>query len=70
LIRNVQPGSLAEEAGLKPGDVIEEVDRKPVTTLEALGQTVSQVGNRTLLLLIARERSHFFVALDLSDGKR
>jgi len=40
LIENVQPGSLAEQSGLKPGDVIVQIGGKPVDTFDQLKEAV------------------------------
>ena len=39
-VRDVVPGSGADEAGLEPGDVIMEVDGEEITSNEQLGEIV------------------------------
>jgi serine protease Do len=56
IIRQVQAGSPAAEAGLRPGDVIVEANRQPVTSMEDLRRAMdaTQAG-ASVLLLIQRE---------------
>ena len=51
MIREVEDGSLAEQAGLQPGDVIRQVDRQPVTSARACEQAITRAGDRVLLLV-------------------
>ena len=62
LVTQVQPGSLADEAGIQPGDVIQEINRRPVKTSEELKRAVTESeSGRTLLLLVFREGSTIFL---------
>jgi serine protease Do len=53
VVRNVRPGSPADDAGIQPGDVILEVDRKPA---DSASQFVSEMheakDGRDLLMLV------------------
>jgi serine protease Do len=53
VVREVQEGSPADEAGIRPGDVITEVNRQPVRSADDLRRAVEQskAGSPTLLLL-------------------
>jgi serine protease Do len=51
MIREVEDGSAADEAGLQPGDVIRQVDRQPVTSARACAQALARTGDRVLLLI-------------------
>jgi serine protease Do len=64
VITSVEPGSSADEAGLRQGDVIVEVDRKPVREVADFRKTLSGLkkGQR-VLFLVRREGSTVFVAL-------
>lgn len=64
VITAVDPGSPADEAGLRRGDVILEIDRKPVRKLadyrKAVGETKKGKG---ILFLVRRGESTLFLAL-------
>jgi serine protease Do len=64
VVRSVQDGSPADEAGLRPGDLITEVNRKPVRTVEDLRRAVeaSKEGAPTLLL-VYRDGNSIFVTV-------
>jgi serine protease Do len=66
LVAGVQPGSPAEQAGVRSGDVILEVNHQKVTSVkeaQALGQKASDSGS--LLLLLRRGDASLFAALEL-----
>jgi serine protease Do len=64
LIVRVQPGSIADEAGLKEGDLILEVNRQPTATFKAYERVTAKLGkNQAVLLLIKRQGRPFFVTL-------
>jgi serine protease Do len=63
LIRGVQPGSRAAEAGLRPGDVIEEVDKARVRSPEDVKKALEKDGKRAHLLLVLREGVTHYVAV-------
>ncbi|MGH7259758.1 MAG: DegQ family serine endoprotease [Nitrospiraceae bacterium] len=64
LIVRVQPGSMADEAGLKEGDLILEVNRQPTATFKAYERVAAKLGkNQAVLLLIKRQGRPFFVTL-------
>ena len=62
LVAGVEPGSPAEEAGLRRGDVILEVDRKSVESVDQLTDRLAQADDRALVL-ISRGESNLFVPL-------
>jgi serine protease Do len=64
VITGVEPGSLADEAGLEEGDVILEINRKPVRDLADYRKTVAETkkGAR-LLFLVKREGASLFITL-------
>lgn len=64
LVSSVEPGSPAEEAGLRRGDVIVEVNRKPVKDVDAYAKELKEIGpGKTVLLLVRRGENTVFLAL-------
>jgi len=64
LISDVEPGSPADEAGLKRGDLILEVNRKPITDVEDFEQEVGKVAKgESVLLLIKRGGNTLFFSV-------
>ncbi|HEM47425.1 MAG TPA: Do family serine endopeptidase, partial [Alphaproteobacteria bacterium] len=62
VVTEVQPGSPADEAGLRRGDVIVEVNRKEVANLRELNDQL-QDGASSVLLLIRRDDSTIYVPM-------
>ncbi|MGH7930754.1 MAG: PDZ domain-containing protein, partial [Candidatus Binatia bacterium] len=64
VVTAIDPGSAADEAGIRRGDVIVEVDRKPVRGVEDYRKAIggSRKG-RGLLFLVRRGESTLFLAL-------
>lgn len=54
IISEVEPGSAAEQSGLKPGQLIEEVNKLKITSLEDLQQAVQQSPDSSRVLLRVR----------------
>jgi serine protease Do len=58
VVKSVQDGSPADQAGIRTGDVITEVDRQPVKSAEELRRLVEQHKAGTAMLLrVSREGS-------------
>lgn len=64
VVSTVEPGSAADEAGLRRGDVIVEIDRKPIRNLEEYKKTLASMRKgRGVLFLVRRGESTLFLAL-------
>lgn len=64
VITAVQPGSPADEAGLRRGDIILEIDRKPVHDLQEYRKAVGEAKRgRGILFLVRRGENTLFLAL-------
>jgi Do/DeqQ family serine protease len=64
-VESVDPGSAAEEAGIREGDIIVAADRKPVSTTAGLVQIIREHREGIpLLLQVRREGSSLFIALE------
>jgi len=67
IVRNVQDGSPAANAGLRPGDIIVEVDRHPIASVSDLKRAVDKHAKGTpLLTLVRRDGSSLYAAIPLS----
>jgi serine protease Do len=63
VVRSVDPGSTAAEAGLRPRDVIQEINRKPVQNVEELNRFIREAGDRPVVLLVNREGTTLFLVV-------
>jgi len=64
VVIKVEPGSPAEEAGIRKGDVIQEINRKKVERLEDYNKITSGLNpGDTLLLYVNRGGKKFYVTL-------
>jgi serine protease Do len=64
IVRQVQGGSPAAEAGIRPGDVIVEANRQPVKSVEDLRRAVDATQSGTaVLLLIQRDGASSYLTL-------
>jgi len=69
IITKVDPGSPAEQEGVKEGDLLKEIKREKVDDMETFNKVTEKLPqNEEILLLIAREGRSFFVVLK-SDEK-
>ena len=67
LVRGVEDGSPAANAGLRPGDVIVEVDRHPVASVNELRQALDKHAKGTpLLVLLHRNGASRYESITLS----
>jgi len=64
VVTAVEPGSAADEAGLRRGDIIIEVDRKPVRNLADYRKALSETKKgKGILFLVRRGENTLFLAL-------
>lgn len=64
VVSAVDPGSAADEAGIRRGDVIVEIDRKPIRSIDEYKQAVAGIKKgKGVLLLVRRGESTLFLAL-------
>jgi serine protease Do len=64
VVTAVEPGSAADEAGIRRGDVILEVDRKPIRNLEEYRKSITGIRKgKGVLFLVRRGESTLFLAL-------
>jgi serine protease Do/serine protease DegQ len=62
LVKEVEPGSAAAEAGLMPGDVVTSVNRRPITSLDAF-KALAGVKSGQVLLHLRRGRGALFLLI-------
>ena len=66
-MRDVQPDSKADDAGIRPGDVIVEAGGKSIATAEDLLRIVDGYSAPTpLVLLVKREQASLYLAVPLT----
>jgi len=64
VVSAVEPGSAADEAGIRRGDVILEVDRKPIRSIDEYKKSLAGTRKgKGVLLLVRRGESTLFLAL-------
>lgn len=64
VVKRVEEGSPAANAGLKPGDVILEVDRQPVKDVAGLKSLVDKHAKGTpMVMLVQRDKATLYVAV-------
>ena len=62
-VTNVEPGSVAQMAGLREGDVIQEVNRMTIHSAADFDRAVRNAGSGTVLLLVNRGGLTQYVAI-------
>jgi serine protease Do len=64
VVTAVEPGSAADEAGIRRGDVILEVDRKSIRNLDEYRKSIAGIRKgKGVLFLVRRGESTLFLAL-------
>jgi serine protease Do len=61
LVRGIEPGSPADDAGIQPGDVITEVDRQRVTSANTCQRALERAGDKVLLRIQRGEEAGYEV---------
>jgi serine protease Do len=65
IVANVEPGSAAEDAGLRPGDLILEVNRQEVRNMEEYTKAIANLDKKESILLLVKRNTHTrFVVLE------
>lgn len=65
IISDVEPGSLADQAGLRPGQLIESVNQKPVKNQTDFNKAVASSDKNTIILKVRAGTMSRFVAIRL-----
>ncbi len=64
IVAQVEPGSEAEEAGIRPGDIVEEINREPVRTMSEYNRQMGKVKKgENILLLLRRGENALWIVL-------
>jgi serine protease Do len=68
VVRDVTPGSVAAEAGIRVGDVITLIDTRPIKSSAVFEQTVDALkGGSSVPMRLIRDGSPLFIGLKLPD---
>jgi len=68
LVATVEPGSAAQDQGLRNGDLITEINRQPVLSADAFTSAIAQAHTgESLLLRVIRETRAFYAVLSPKD---
>ncbi|MCG7854079.1 MAG: DegQ family serine endoprotease [Methanosarcinaceae archaeon] len=68
VVTQVNPGSVAELAGIQPGMLIQEVDRQQIHNVNEFKQAIKESGNKkSVLLLIRDDKYSRYVVLKIED---
>ncbi|MEE9523483.1 MAG: DegQ family serine endoprotease [Thermodesulfovibrionales bacterium] len=67
VVVSVEPGSPADDSGLRKGDVIQEIDGRPIASLDNFNTASSYIkDNNDIILFINRNGKKFYAALRTS----
>jgi serine protease Do len=68
VVRDITPGSVAAESGIRVGDVITLINTKPIKSTDAFEQAVDSLkGGSSVPLRLIRDGSPMFIGLKLPD---
>ncbi|WP_367715338.1 Do family serine endopeptidase [Nitratireductor sp. GISD-1A_MAKvit] len=71
VVTDVEPGSAADERGIRPGDIIREVNSRSVKSGKDVEEAVSaavEAGRKAVLVQIQRDDATRFIALPAGEG--
>ena len=64
VVTEVQPDSVAANAGIRPGDVIKRVNGKEVASIDSVRSALTTQSNgKPALVMVSRQGANLFVAL-------
>lgn len=67
VVIDIEPNSLADDAGIETGDIIKEVNRNPVKNIKDYQNIMKNIGKEgSILFLIKRGQQTFYVSVKLS----
>lgn len=68
IVLEVREGTPASEAGIQPGDIIKEVNKRPIETAGQFKKAIEAAADQgnSILLLIKRDQTTFFLTVDVS----
>jgi serine protease Do len=67
IVRTVEPGSEAEQAGIVPGVLIKEVNRQPINNTKEFGEQIKIAQKKGRALLLIRQDNSSILALIIFD---
>jgi serine protease Do len=69
LVREVNPRTPAEKAGLKAGDVVTKVNETPVTSPREISGLVRTSGKKTVAFTVVRNKKEMTVNVEVGDDR-
>ncbi len=67
VVIDIEPNSLADDAGIEAGDIIKEVNRKPIKNMKDYQRIMKEIGKDSpVLFLVKRGQQTFYLSVKLS----